>query len=219
MADTQNWRDWVKVHPAADMFPMMSEAELDELGKDIAANGLRQSPVVYHEGETTWLLDGRNRLEAMQRAGIEPPTRMGCLKDIDPYVYVISANIQRRHLTTEQRKELAAKLLAANPAKSDREIAKQVKVDHKTIAKVRTEKETSGEIPRSEKRGRQKAPEPKSEIQGSPVDPANDYSKPVNEDAVMALRKLFERISDLCRIDSRQPRAKHDTIAKLQPLA
>ena len=31
------WRQRFKVHPAADAFPMMSDAELDELGKDIKA--------------------------------------------------------------------------------------------------------------------------------------------------------------------------------------
>jgi hypothetical protein len=34
------WRDDYKVHPAADVFPMMSDEELDTLGKDIEANGL-----------------------------------------------------------------------------------------------------------------------------------------------------------------------------------
>jgi hypothetical protein len=31
----QSWRDLIKVHPAADRFPMMTDAELVELGKDI----------------------------------------------------------------------------------------------------------------------------------------------------------------------------------------
>jgi hypothetical protein len=34
------WRDQYKVHPAADVFPMMSDQELAELGEDIGANGL-----------------------------------------------------------------------------------------------------------------------------------------------------------------------------------
>jgi hypothetical protein len=29
-----NWRDHLKVHPAADLFPLMSEAELKELAED-----------------------------------------------------------------------------------------------------------------------------------------------------------------------------------------
>jgi hypothetical protein len=34
------WRDHLPVHPAADLFPLMSESELRELGEDIKANGL-----------------------------------------------------------------------------------------------------------------------------------------------------------------------------------
>ena len=34
------WRDKYKVHPAADVFPMMSDEELAELGEDIKKNGL-----------------------------------------------------------------------------------------------------------------------------------------------------------------------------------
>ena len=35
------WRDAYEVHPAADVFPMMSDEELDALAADIKANGLK----------------------------------------------------------------------------------------------------------------------------------------------------------------------------------
>jgi hypothetical protein len=35
----QSWREGIKVHPAADMFPMMSETELDELAADRLFDG------------------------------------------------------------------------------------------------------------------------------------------------------------------------------------
>ena len=47
---------------------------------------------------------------------------------------------------------LAAQLLKAKPEQSDRQIAKQVGRDHKTVAKVRREAERRGEIPRIERR-------------------------------------------------------------------
>jgi hypothetical protein len=34
----QFWRDWITVHPAADLFPMMSDEGLIALGKDIKKN-------------------------------------------------------------------------------------------------------------------------------------------------------------------------------------
>jgi hypothetical protein len=66
---------------------------------------------------------------------------------ISPYDYVISVNIHRRHLSVAEKRELVAKLLKAAPAKSNRAIAEAVKVDHKTVAAVRTEKVATGEIP------------------------------------------------------------------------
>jgi hypothetical protein len=173
-----SWRDIIKVHPATDLFPMMSEAELRELGEDIKRNGLKY-PVVFwakngrHDKHgPVQLLDGRNRLDAMELVGIPieivqngncRSLYIGPVKDgdrsmaqtiggCDPYDFVISANIHRRHLTAEQRRELIAKFLQVTREKSDRAVAKLAKVDHKTVAAVRKEKESTGEIPQLEKR-------------------------------------------------------------------
>ena len=35
----KSWRDVIKIHPAADLFPMMSPDELKALGEDIKRNG------------------------------------------------------------------------------------------------------------------------------------------------------------------------------------
>jgi hypothetical protein len=112
------------------------------------------------------LLDGRNRLDAMERAGIkfklewkreyvcwmleEMPNPNNELVDTvhsDPYEFVISANIHRRHLTVEQKRELIDKLLKADPTKSDRAIAKVVKANDKTVAKRRRKLEGRADIP------------------------------------------------------------------------
>jgi hypothetical protein len=39
-----SWRDVLKIHPACELFPLMSQAELKELGEDIKKNGLPRSP-------------------------------------------------------------------------------------------------------------------------------------------------------------------------------
>jgi len=174
-----SWRDVLPVHPAADLFPRMSEPELRELGEDIKKNGLqvpivawisredRDHPGRYREPKRYSLLDGRNRLDAMELVGI--PFKLSWHKEYlwiledrdneyvdvqsgDPYEFVISANIRRRHLSAEDKRDLIAKLLKARPGKSDRQIAVATKVDHKTVAKVRREEEGRGEIPHAETR-------------------------------------------------------------------
>ena len=78
-----SWRAILPVHPAADMFPMLSEPELRAVGKHIKKNGL-QSPIViglklganYASScaDDYELWDGRNRLAALELvAGLEIP--------------------------------------------------------------------------------------------------------------------------------------------------
>ena len=64
----QAWREVVKVHPAAELLPRMSDAELRELGEDICAATACILPVVIFADQdgTERLLDGRNRLDAME---------------------------------------------------------------------------------------------------------------------------------------------------------
>jgi hypothetical protein len=64
----------------------------------------------------------------------------------DPYDFVISANIHRRHLTAEQKRELIGNLLKANPEKSDRRIAETVKASPTTVGDVRSKMEATGDV-------------------------------------------------------------------------
>jgi hypothetical protein len=73
-------------------------------------------------------------------------------KLVDPWAYVVSANVHRRHLSAEQKREIIAKLIKADPSKSDRQIGEMIKADHKTVGAVRAEKEATGEISPVEKR-------------------------------------------------------------------
>jgi hypothetical protein len=63
--------DEYEVHPAADLFPMMSDAELDVLGEDMLQNAQRKEIVLY-KGK---ILDGRNRYRACLLKGINPKFR------------------------------------------------------------------------------------------------------------------------------------------------
>ena len=90
------------VHPDAALFPMLDEDDLDQLAEDIKANGLRQ-PIVIQDG---LLVDGRNRLEACRRADVEPVTVE--LNGDDPKAYILSLNINRRHMNASSRAMVVA---------------------------------------------------------------------------------------------------------------
>src|SRR5262245_56902848 len=69
---TKSWRDLLPVHPAAELFPLMSPDELRALGQDIKKNGLHIAITVWKEQKhfPPKLLDGRNRLDALQTIGL-----------------------------------------------------------------------------------------------------------------------------------------------------
>lgn len=102
-------------HPAADLFPMLSDTELEQLAADITANG-QKVPIIVQNNQI--LIDGRNRLEACRRAGIEPVIKD--MADAYPGVtdvvgFIISANLHRRHLTDEQRDQIGSRLMTMKP--------------------------------------------------------------------------------------------------------
>jgi hypothetical protein len=173
----KSWRDVLPIHPAAGLFPPMSESELRELGEDIKKNGLQNLITLCNYKNTLCVLDGRNRLDAMELAGIKTSgddVNIFRACKTDPYEFVISANIHRRHLTTEQKRELIAKLLKAKPEQSDRQIANQIKASPTWVGKIRKEAEAAGDVStvdtRTDTKGR-KQPSTKPKKLAKPTPP------------------------------------------------
>jgi ParB-like chromosome segregation protein Spo0J len=194
----------IPVHPAAAAFPPMSDDELVELGEDIKEHGLKQPLWFYSEARRPKtidrmaeaialqntamrqardrqlpLLDGRNRLMAMQRVGM---LNEAVLKDLlqrakicyadetTPEEFVMSANVHRRHLTPDDKRKLIAALLKANPERSDRATAKIADSNRTTVGQIRRDLEQKGDVSiidtRTDSAGRQqpatKPPKPPS---------------------------------------------------------
>ena len=90
-------------HPVAELFPLMTQAEYEELKNDIKVNGLLVAIWIY-EGK---IIDGRNRDRACRELGIQPRFQewdgRGSL-----VAFIISLNQHRRHLSASQRAVVAA---------------------------------------------------------------------------------------------------------------
>jgi hypothetical protein len=99
----------LECHPLAEAFEPMKGLEFDAFKADVQKNGLLH-PIVLYDGK---ILDGRNRYRAMIAAG-KPFNKEKDFKvytGFNPAEYVISANVNRRHLTDSQRAMHGARLV------------------------------------------------------------------------------------------------------------
>lgn len=114
-ANNSGWRKFHKIHPASELFPLMSQGDLAGLARDIeAAQGLK-IPVQLRTVEgKQFLIDGRNRLDAMEALGWQTVDEKGNWTDKVRHEHktatlhevlddVTSLNLHRRNLTTGQK--------------------------------------------------------------------------------------------------------------------
>jgi hypothetical protein len=127
-----------ELHPACSAWPEMKPEELRDLADDIATHGLRDPITLTPDG---LLLDGRNRTLACELASVELATT---IFDGDPWLFSLSRNKHRRHMTTDQIALVAAKLatrtvgnpifaIASNEAIGNAEAAKAAGVPETAI--------------------------------------------------------------------------------------
>jgi len=97
----------IQAHEYADIFPMMDGTDFDNLKKDLTDNGFDKTrPIILHEGK---ILDGRNRFKACNEVNIKPSFEK--FEGEDSLGFVISTNLNRRHLTNSQRATIAVEIL------------------------------------------------------------------------------------------------------------
>lgn len=97
----------MKHHPLAQLFPMLPDEQLMELGRDIRDNGQQQAVVLDEDGS---VLDGRNRSAACLMVGVEPRCRTFTGTEEQKIAFVVSSNLHRRHLDTSQRSMIAGRI-------------------------------------------------------------------------------------------------------------
>ncbi|WP_222316529.1 plasmid replication/partition related protein [Streptomyces cavourensis] len=93
----------LKIHPAADLFPMLDQDELLDLAESIRTEGQHEPIVLDSDGV---LLDDRNRLAACEIAGVEP--RFTTYTGADHMRLIMSGNLFRRHISKGQQAMITA---------------------------------------------------------------------------------------------------------------
>ena len=151
----------MKIHPAAELFPMMGAEDLEALAESIKKYG-QQMPCVK-DGDT--LIDGRNRIEACALLGVEP--RFAEYRDVVakrgeqrenqeaiplPSEYIFALNFDRRQLTPDQASMVSVKWLPIYSAEAkERQRAGQVR-GAKAVKKASVRNQTEASGPKQERR-------------------------------------------------------------------
>lgn len=97
------------VHPAAEIFPLPTDEELEAICKSFREQG-QNLPIIV-DAQSRLLIDGRSRLLAAHRTQMEPKVEYRMIKD--PWGLSLAMNLDRRHLTNEQKKVLYIKVREA----------------------------------------------------------------------------------------------------------
>lgn len=95
----------MEVHPLAELIPPMGDEDYASLRDSIRDKG-QELPIILFEDQ---ILDGRHRQRVCDELSIQP--KYDLYEGNDPAGYVISMNLERRHLTTGQRAAAALALL------------------------------------------------------------------------------------------------------------
>lgn len=168
-------------HPAACIFPMLSDDQLQELANDIREFGLREQVVLFG-GK---VLDGRNRWKACEIAGVKPRTREFVGTEQEALAYVWSTNVQRRHLNSGQ-----VSIALAKREKLDADYAAAIEATRKAAAKNK-----GGD--RKSKLQKIVTPKSASEKQAASTDHKLAESAGTNRTYVNKARKIVEQAPEL----------------------
>jgi N6-adenosine-specific RNA methylase IME4 len=191
------------IHPAAELFPLIDGDDFARLVEDVKTNGLRH-PVVVVDGGGKWLvLDGRNRLRACKAAGVAP--RHVVLDAVrDPIAYVLSVNLQRRHLNASQRALLAVEVEKMYAAQAPRG---RPRADVKSPASL-------PELSAAERESRSKAAS-QLNVSGRSVQTAKKVANEASAPVVEAVRAGRIAVDDAVKVVSLPPERQAQLVAKV----
>ena len=150
----------IKISPELETVQKLmpiSQEDYDRLKQSIERDGKIREPLKGYQDKVGnfFLLSGWTRLKIAKELGFKI-VPVDFIEGLDSKEkresFAISENLDRRHLTTELKRELVKYFLKLNPEKSDREMSKKTGMSDKTINKIREDLESRSEIPNVGKR-------------------------------------------------------------------
>jgi len=187
----------------------MSDTDRKQLKSDIKKHGMRHPIIVYNKGGVNYVLAGWNRREIAIELNM-PLVDIQIMEGDTPgefKLFVVTENLSRRHLTTDQKKKIAELFFKITPEASANQIAKKTGLDDKTAGKVKRDLQARSEIPNVETidtKGRRQPEKKPSDsdnqtLQGAPVEARNHPPAVTTLDRVNKIKNLIEH--ELYKLD------------------
>jgi len=129
------------------------QRHIDDLADDMQAGAVLPPVDVMYDGETYWLFDGFHRWHATKAARgdnaiIEVRVHQGSQQDAQWASFAVNKTHGLRRTTEDKQRAIVAALKHPNgAARSNREIARHLGVDDKTVGAWREKLESAAEIP------------------------------------------------------------------------
>lgn len=155
------------------VMPRLTPDEYAELEQSIRENGVQVPITVGPDGR---IIDGHHRDEIARKHDLHCPRVTAQGDDQKLRSLAFSLNLHRRHLTREQKRQIIAESLKADPQLSNREHAKRTGASDPTVGAVRREMEQSGQVQSfstsigSDGKSYPATPRPKPEPEFAPAD-------------------------------------------------
>ena len=184
----------------------LDDATVEEYAALIGTGANVPPVVVFYDGEAYWLADGFHRVAARAKAGrVTVPAEVHAGTREDAQWYACGANKEHGLRRSRSDAQRAVELALRNPhavGKSNREIARHVGVDDKTVGAHRARLEARAEIPHvterkgtdgkiydTSKRKPRVERDPEPAVEESPVDVASEAfdTSPFDEVPVFAV--------------------------------
>ena len=202
----------MKLHKFCRIFPPITGEEFANLVADIRANGL-QHPITTYKDQ---ILDGQNRFNACEQAGVKPLFQE--FTGDDPLGFVISRNLNRRHLTDDQRAAIAAEIttykgrqVAESATLRNADAAQALKVSTRQVRKAKQVKNESPAAFKAVKEGKKtlnEAHEEKHPRKRKPAPVAPPDPDPVTDADIVAATDIQPPPSP-AEVPEAPPRDRH----------
>jgi len=186
------------------VMPALSDADYAALKADIDERGLMVPIEVDEDGN---ILDGHHRQKICNELGIlcSKTIRYG-LDEAGKRTHARRLNIARRHLNSEQKRELIADELRDDAGRSNLAISNALGVDDKTVAVVRQELERVSEIPKQETR---KGKDGKNYKAKKPARPTGYLLIDDSDEGIKAVKARVKDVRATEQAESREKRIEH----------